>query len=364
MWEQLLQCSASGRVAFCIPWPAFLGGPTLAIYWYGILAATGIFLGAMYAAKHVEWEGQDPDVIWDAFFWILIAALIGARLWYVLQAIIGGTGEYSLARPLDIINTRQGGMNIFGGAIFGAIAIIIYARVRKLDIWLLTDAALMGLLIGQGIGRIGNFINAELYGPPTGSSWFGMLVPQGQRIGIYADMTTYPPDTRFHPTMFYEAFWLLLVFGVLFYIFRRYQEQIVHGRLTGAYLMAAGVGRFVIEFFRLDQPKIPGSIFSYSQLMSVLFFAVGLIVFLDRMGHFRIPLIARPQNERQRQQAYQKILDDRRKRERAEQRAKERERRRKQREQIALEKAEAAVQVSQAEAEEAEDAEQSMAENS
>jgi hypothetical protein len=165
--------------------------------------------------------------------------------------------------------------------------------------------------------------------------------------------------------MFYEAIWLFLVFGVLFYLFHRYQEQIVHGRLTGAYLMATGVGRFVIEFFRLDQPKMPGSIFSYSQLMSVLYLAIGVIIFLDRMGHFRIPLIARPQNERQRQQAYQAILDARRKRERSLERAKERERRRKQREQIAKEKAEAAAQTTQEEeSEEAEDTELAAAEES
>ncbi|MBN1426859.1 MAG: prolipoprotein diacylglyceryl transferase [Anaerolineae bacterium] len=362
MWEQLLQCSASGHVAFCIPWPIFLGGPTLAIYWYGILAATGIFLGALYAAKHVDWEGENPDIIWDAFFWVLLAALVGARLWYVLQAVIGGTGEYSFARPLDIINTRQGGMNIFGGAFFGAIAIIIYARAKRLDGWLLTDAGLMGLLIGQGIGRIGNFINAELYGPPTGSSWFGMFVPEGQRIGLYRDLAMYPLDTRFHPTMFYEAAWLFLTFGVLFFIFRRNQEQIVHGRLTGAYLIAAGVGRFVIEFFRLDQPKMPGSIFSYSQLASVLYLVVGVIVLLDRMGHFRIPWIARPQNARQRQQAYQSILENRRKRELSLLRSKERERRRKQRELIAKEKAAAKAQGTPLE--EAENADRPVAEKS
>lgn len=347
MWDLLVQCSAPRMVAFCIPWPTGLGGPTLAIYWYGILASLGIFAGAIYAAKHVDWEGENPDIIWDAMLWVLIAALVGARLWYVLQAIIGGTGEYSLAHPLDIINTRQGGMNIFGGAIFGLVAMAIYTRAKKLDTWLLTDAALMGLLIGQGIGRIGNYINVELYGPPTGSSWFGMLVPEfcqlpdprNCRLPQYQNMTLYPPDTRFHPTMFYEAAWLFLVFGVLLFLFRRYQDRIVHGILSGAYLLAAGFGRFFIEFFRPDQPKFPNSIFSYSQLASVLFVAVGVIILLDRTGHFKIPWIARPQNARQRQQAYQGILSERRKHQRALQREKERAERRKQRDLAAKEKA-------------------------
>jgi hypothetical protein len=105
--------------------------------------------------------------------------------------------------------------------------------------------------------------------------------------------------------------------------------------------MAVGFGRFFIEFFRPDQPKFPNSIISYSQIASLLFLVLGAIAFLDRTGHFRIPWIARPQNTRQRQQAYQTILDDRRKRERSIQRDKERERRRKQRELDTIAKMEA-----------------------
>lgn len=360
MWEQLLECAASDQVAFCIPW---FGGQPLAIFWYGILAAVGIFAGAMYASKHVEWEGQNPDIIWDAFLWVLIPAIVGARLWYVLQAVIGGSTAYSFARPLEILNTRGGGMNIFGGALFGALALIIYARSKKLDGWLLADAGMLGLLIGQGIGRIGNFINAELYGPPTGSSWFGMLVPEDRRLSLYP-VSAYPLDTRFHPTMFYEAFWLFLVFGVLYFIFRRYQDRIVHGVMAGAYLMAVGFGRFFIEFFRPDQPKFPNSIISYSQIASLLFLAIGVMAFLDRLGHFKIPWIARPQNARQRQQAYQTILTDRRKRERSIQRDKERERRRKQRELVAQVKAEAGDSLAEAEAGEAESIDQPVTEES
>lgn len=340
MWEQLLQCAAPDNVAFCIPWPSALGGPTLAIFWYGILAAVGIFVGTMYAAKHVEWEGQNPDIMWDAFLWVLIPAIIGARVWYVLQAVIGGSDVYSLSRPLEILNTRGGGMNIFGGALFGAAAIIIYARSKKLDGWLLADAGMMGLLIGQGIGRIGNYINVELYGPPTGSTWFGMFVPEDRRLGMYP-VSEFSLETRFHPTMFYEAFWLFLVFGVLYFIFRRYQDRIVHGILAGAYLMATGFGRFFIEFFRPDQPKFPNSAISYSQIASLLFLVVGLMAFLDRLGYFKIPWIARPQNAKQRLQAYQAILTERRKRERSIQRDKERERRRKQRELVATAKGDA-----------------------
>lgn len=346
MWELLTKCVAEGggRVAFCIPWPDFFGGPTLAIYWYGILASLGIFLGAFYASKHVEWEGGDPDMIWDALLWLLVPALLGARLWYVGQAALAGSDAFAVTNAADVLkifNSRLGGMNIFGGALFGLIALAIYTRVRKIDGWLLADGAMMGLLIGQGIGRFGNYINIELYGPPTGSKTFGMLVPVDRRLPMYLNMVKYPPDTLFHPTMFYEAGWLFLCFGVLFFFFRRYQEFFIHGLVAGIYLIVSGFGRFWIEFLRPDQPKLPDSIFSYSQLLSVLYIVLGLVVVLDRLGYistyrfFRIFLskspIGPPQTPQQRQKAFQALLSERRRKARAADREKQRIERRKQR---------------------------------
>ncbi len=322
MWELLAQCAAQGegRVAFCIPWPAALGGPALPIYWYGILASLGIFAGAFYASKHVEWEGGDTDMIWDALLWILLPALAGARLWYVAQAVIGtpgGAETYAIHQVSDllkIINPRLGGMNIIGGAIFGGIALILYVRAKKTNGWLLADASFLGLFIGQAVGRIGNYINHELYGPPTGSATFGIPIPQAYRLPEYQNL---PADTLFHPTMFYEMAWLLLCFGVLFYIFWRYQSQIVQGVLSGWYLILAGLGRFVIEFFRPDQPRIPDFPLSYSQFFAALYVIVGIVIVLDRLGYMRLPLIARPQTPRQRLLAYQKLLEDRKRQTRA-----------------------------------------------
>lgn len=334
MWQLLLDCMSARNVAVCIP----SGGEAVPlIYWYGILASLGIFLGAFYASKHLEAEGEDPDLIWDALLWVLIPALVGARLWYVAQAALGGSTYYSFSRPLEIINPRTGGMNIFGGAIGGLIAIIVYVKVKKLNGWLLTDGALMGLLVGQGIGRIGNFINIELYGPPTNSSWFGMLVPEANRLPDYTSMTLYPPETRFHPTMFYEAFWLLASFGVLYFLFRRYQEWFIHGTLTGIYLITAGVGRFIIETWRPDQPAPlltdgTRSFFSYSRMLSILYVVVGAVILLDRLGYLKIPLIPRPETRRQRERAYQNILSMRRRKERAKERERQRAQRRKERE--------------------------------
>lgn len=328
MWQELLQCMGQRRVALCIP----LGGEAVPlIYWYGILAAVGIALGAFYASKHVEMEGDNPDIVWDALLWILIPALLGARLWYVLQAVLGGSTAFSLSRPLEIINPRTGGMNIFGSALFGLIALIIYVRAKRVNGWLLADAALMGLLIGQGIGRFGNFINIELYGPPTGSDWFGMVVPEANRLPQFRGL---PPETLFHPTMLYEAAWLFLSFGGLYYLFRRYRENMIHGVLTGAYFVLAGFGRFIMEFWRPDQPGITlqsGIFLSYSRIVSMAYVVAGVIVALDRLGYLKIPFIDRPQTLKQRQRALEELEREKRRLERARERSRLREQRRKER---------------------------------
>jgi phosphatidylglycerol---prolipoprotein diacylglyceryl transferase len=334
MWEQIVTCSAAREVAFCIPW---FGGTTLPIFWYGILASIGIFTGAFYAAKHIDKEGQDPEIVWDALLWVLIAALIGARLWYVLAEVLGGSTAYSFSDPLNIINPRNGGMNIFGGVIFAMVAVYFYARAKKHDFWLIADAGTMGLLIGQAIGRIGNFVNQELYGPPTGIEWFGMHISP-ERRQMFPQWATLPPETRFHPTMIYEMIWLLVSFGVLYYLFRRFQDRIVHGVLTGAYLILAGFGRFIMEFWRPDQPTfepMPGFPISYSRVLAMLYVVIGIVVLLDRMGYLRIPFIPRPQTRKQRLAAFQEILTQRRRHERASERERVREQRRKDREQRA-----------------------------
>lgn len=337
------------RVAVCVPW----GGEAVPlIYWYGILAAVGIALGAWFASKHLEQEGADPDIVWDALLWVLIPALVGARLWYVLQAVMGGSTAFSLSRPLEILNPRTGGMNIFGGAIAGLIALIVYVRFKKVRGWLLADGALMGLLIGQGIGRFGNFINIELYGPPTGSNWFGMIVPEAYRLPQFRGL---PPGTRFHPTMLYEAFWLFLSFGILYLLYRRYQKQFVQGLLTGGYFALAGIGRFIMEFWRPDQPGIileGGAVLSYSRMLSVIYVLVGLIIVLDRLGYVKIPFIDRPPTIKQRETYFEELQRERRIEERRLERERARAERRRERRRRAQARTEEEISTPVGEAEE------------
>jgi phosphatidylglycerol:prolipoprotein diacylglycerol transferase len=334
MWENVLECISQRETAICIPIP---GGQPFPIYWYGVLAALGIFVGAFYAAKHVEGEGGDPETVWDALLWIMIPALIGARLWYVVQLALAGSTQYSLSRPLEIINPRLGGMNIFGGVVFAVIAAVIYVRVRKLDFWPIADGGLMGLFLGHAIGRFGNWINQELYGPPIEVpwlQWLGVRIPQGHRIPPWTDMTTFPYETtRFHPTFFYEAFWLFLCFGILYYLYRRYQERMIPGTLAGGYLILSGIGRFVIEAWRPDQPLLPGTSFSFSRVLALFYIVIGLIIVLDRLGYMKIPFIKRPVTRKQRERELQEIRAERRRAARRAERERDRKKRAKEQEQ-------------------------------
>lgn len=334
MWQNVLDCILQRETAICIPLP--WADTPFPIYWYGVLAALGIFLGAFYAGRHVEREGGDPETVWDALLWLLLPGLLGARLWYVAQLAFSGSTQYSIMRPLEILNPRLGGMNILGGVVVAMIAAIIYVRIKKLDFWLLADGGLMGLFIGHGVGRFGNWVNQELYGPPIEVEWLqwlGVRIPEGHRMWPWADMEAFPFETtRFHPTFFYEAFWLFLCFGVLYYLYRRHQERVVPGMLTGGYLILSGIGRFIIETWRPDQPLFPGASLSFSRILSLIYVVIGVIVLLDRLGHMRIPFVRRPITLKQRERALRDLRSEQRRTQRRSQRVQERRQRAKERE--------------------------------
>jgi phosphatidylglycerol:prolipoprotein diacylglycerol transferase len=211
---------------------------------------------------------------------------VGARLWYVANATLGGNSYY-LDHPGQILNIPQGGLHFFGGLLFGALAMIIYIRRNNLDPWLLLDVAAPVTMIGQAIARPANFINQELYGQPTTLPW-GIPIEASNRIPPYNDMGLYPEITRFHPTFAYEMIWNFLAAGLLLWAARRFPEKFKPGALFGWWLVLAGVGRVLIEFFRPDQPRIPGTDISYSTLVAALMALAGAILLLVRYGYIRL----------------------------------------------------------------------------
>lgn len=265
-----------------------LGFMELTVRWYGLLIVIGTLVAASYAAWYVKRERENPEIVWDLLIWVLISGIIGARIWYVVVDIMGGSSRY-LQDPISILYIHQGGLNILGGAVLAVLVGWYYTRQHDIDFWLVADAAGPGVLIGQAIGRLGNFINQELYGPPTGLPW-GIPIEADHRIVPWNDMSQYPFDTtRFHPTFAYEMIWNLIFAGILIYLVVKHKDKLRTGVIAAATLLVAGVGRIWLEaFFRPDQPRFFGLGVSTSLIVAVLFALVGLFILLVRLGKINV----------------------------------------------------------------------------
>jgi phosphatidylglycerol---prolipoprotein diacylglyceryl transferase len=271
-----------------------IGGITIALRWYGVLVMLGVAVGAWFGEREVTRRGGKGEIIWDALVWILPAGIIGARLWYVVNATIGGN-QYYLQNPIQIINIPQGGLHIYGGLVFGAIAMYFYSRRHKMDIWLFLDSVAPMVLLGQAIARPANFINQELYGQPTTLPW-GIPIDALHRIGVYTDLAKYPFETtRFHPTFAYEMIWNFLAFALIMYVSRRFADQMKPGAVFFGWLVLAGLGRFLIEFVRTDQPHVGGSWISTTQVVTIVMILVGLLMLAFRYGKLKLPLPPLPE---------------------------------------------------------------------
>ena len=176
----------------------------------------GIAIGVIWAAREIARRNQNVDEFFNGLIVVILSGYIFARLTYVLLEVFGGRGD-QFDSFLDVINIRSGGINILGGFIGAALMGWLYMRRQHLNFWHYADVAGPALLIAQGIGRWGNFINQELYGPPTTRPW-GILIDPPYRLPQYSDLTQFPLDTRFHPTFLYESFWLILGFVMLVYL--------------------------------------------------------------------------------------------------------------------------------------------------
>ena len=246
----------------------FQFGP-LTLRWYGVLMAIAVIVAAQIASREVKRKGQNPEDFWDMLIWVLIPGFIGARLYYVfIQSPPDRLGDY-LRNPLALLRVWEGGIHIFGGLLFGAIALLIYTRICKLPALVFLDAIALPLPLAQAIGRWGNFINQELYGPPTTLPW-GLRIDSQHRIPPYNDTTQYPASTRFHPLFLYESLWNVAGFALLFWISRRFAHQLKDGDLMLFYLVWYPLGRFFIEFLRTDSWFFGGTPFNAVHLLSAI----------------------------------------------------------------------------------------------
>jgi len=278
-------------------------GP-LQVHWYGVLIVLGAVLAAWIATKEAERRGEDPEHVWNLLVWVLILGIIGARLYHVFSTPTGNFAGWAYYRqhPLDIIAFWNGGfrgLGIYGAVIGGAIGILIYTLIAKdregkpahlkLLRWL--DIPAPGLLIAQAIGRLGNFINQELYGPPTNLPWafhinptYPCQEPTGSPMacGIPDRLTDaarqWYAEHGFHPTFFYEAIWNVIGFGLLLVIGRRFKNWLRDGDIFFMYMLWYPAGRFWVEMFRPDAWRI-GSL-ATAQWIAIIAFVAGLVALI------------------------------------------------------------------------------------
>lgn len=247
----------------------------LAIHWYGVIIAFGMMLGVLLALKLKDKQGLTSDNIVDLALICIPSAIVGARLYYVIfyEKI------YSFA---DIFKIWEGGLAIYGGVIGGAIGLAIYCAVKKINFFKIADCLVPCLILGQAIGRWGNFINCEAYGKPITDAGmqffpFGVLIGSGDYTPTASQMLIdaygYLPDQAwFMATFFYESMWNLLVFGLLLFIF--YKNN-VRGLTTCCYFILYGIGRFAIESLRMDSLYFLG--LRVSQWLSLLLVVAFLV---------------------------------------------------------------------------------------
>lgn len=281
------------RVAFEIPLPQFLQnwfpslGASLPIFWYGIIIVLGIALGAWVAARELQKRQlgvKAIDEFYNGLILVVFSGYIFARLTYVILDMIGG-GQY--ASLGQVLNFRAGGVNILGGFVGAVLVASFYITWRRLKFWHYADVAGLALLLAQAIGRWGNFINQELYGPPTTAPW-GILIEPQFRLAQYSDLSVYPADTtRFHPTFLYESIALFVGFLLLMWLNGRFRDKWEPGTLFGLFLIWWGGNRTWIEFFRPDQTTIGNSFLTYSMLAAFLITLAGIWLVMSKMN--RLP---------------------------------------------------------------------------
>jgi phosphatidylglycerol:prolipoprotein diacylglycerol transferase len=226
------------------------------VHYYGIIIMLGVVAAAFLAARRAKLRGHDPEIVWDLLIWLIIGGIIGARLWHVFtpppSSIERGiTTAYYLTHPLDLIAVWNGGLGIPGGVIGGAIAMYFFTRKRKLSFAEWADIAAPSLALGQAIGRWGNFVNQELYGAPTDLPWAIPIDPINRASGFKEYAT-------FHPLFLYESLWNLGNMFVLLWLSRRFEDRLKPGDILLAYLVIYPVGRFLLDFLRLDASMLGG----------------------------------------------------------------------------------------------------------
>ena len=246
------------------------------IAFYGIIIGLGMLAGINIACSDAKRRGQNPDLYLDFAMYAIVLSIIGARIYYVVF-------EWDMYKDdlLQIFNLRGGGLAIYGGVIAAVITLTVYCKVKKQSFFSMADTGVLGLILGQAIGRWGNFFNAEAFGGYTDSLFAlrykldivgaGMLNDDVLSHSMEIDGVRY---IQVHPTFLYESCWNLAVLAFMLWYRKRKKFD---GEVFFIYLGGYGLGRMIIESLRTDSLLLPGTDIAVSQLLAGLCFIVSTV---------------------------------------------------------------------------------------
>ena len=252
------------------------------IAFYGLIIGIGILLGMGLVMQEARLTGQNPEIYWDFAIYAVVFSIVGARLYYVLFSWDSYKNDLA-----SIFDTRGGGMAIYGAVIAAVITLVVYAKVKRQNPFQMADTGALGLVLGQSIGRWGNFMNREAFGDYS-DGLFAMRLPiaavRSHEITdkMWEHVTEEINYIQVHPTFLYESAWNLMLLTFML-LWRKHKK--FHGEICLLYLGGYGLGRFWIEGLRTDQLRIPNTVLPVSQVLSLLLVLFALVA--DFVGRRR-----------------------------------------------------------------------------
>lgn len=249
----------------------------LEIRWYALIIVSGIMLAFAYACHRANHEGVSFDTMLDYFIYTVLFGIIGARFYYVITSL----DQYDSF--LEMLQIWNGGLAIYGGVIFGALAIFVVSKIKKIKVLRMFDAIAPGVMIGQLVGRWGNFFNGEAFGGIAQYEFLGNVLrtPNAKNFPLIMQVNSYATGYQTvlaHPTFFYESVWNLIGFLLINAIYRKKK---FHGQIFFMYIGWYGFGRMIIEGFRSDSLYVGG--IRVSQLVGLLCFMVSAVVVISAL---------------------------------------------------------------------------------
>jgi phosphatidylglycerol:prolipoprotein diacylglycerol transferase len=246
------------------PSPVLIKIGPISVYWYGVLIVAGAMLAAQIASNLSRRDGHDPEIAWNLLLVILIAGVLGGRIYHLISS-----WDYYRAHLGEMFGLQMAGFGIFGSIFGGLIGLWLYAHYHKLRFLEWADYIAPGLILAQAIGRWGNFFNQELYGYPTDLPWGVYISPEHRLPGFEAYQ-------RFHPTFLYESVLNFMGFLVLFYLARNWRKGRLYGDIFFLYGIIYPVIRFFIEFERPDAWRLGG-------IPTAQWISLAMLIFLGSM---------------------------------------------------------------------------------